>query len=75
MEDITVVGLTMRDIRNAPILLRLGAPMRGPTELSIGTLKRVPAYTRALDVAELQVQIDEIRQNLAQLHEKQLEET
>ncbi len=41
MEDITVVGITMRDIRNAPIFLRLGARMRGPSELSIGTLKRV----------------------------------
>jgi polygalacturonase len=40
MEDIAVVGLTMRDIRNAPIFLRLGARMRGPSELSIGTLKR-----------------------------------
>src|SRR5262245_57468284 len=41
MEDITVVGVTMRDIRNAPIFLRLGARMRGPRELSIGSLKRV----------------------------------
>jgi polygalacturonase len=41
MEDITVVGVTMRDIRNAPIFLRLGARMRGPAERSIGTLKRV----------------------------------
>src|SRR5215831_6796959 len=41
MEDISVVGVTMRDIRNAPIFLRLGARMRGPSEFSIGTLKRV----------------------------------
>jgi polygalacturonase len=41
MEDITVVGVTMRDIRNAPIFLRLGARMRGPAEIPIGTLKRV----------------------------------
>jgi hypothetical protein len=41
MEDITVVGVTMRDIRNAPIFLRLGARMRGPVEIPIGTLKRV----------------------------------
>jgi len=31
----------MRDIRNAPIFLRLGARMRGPAEIPIGTLKRV----------------------------------
>jgi polygalacturonase len=41
MEDITVVGVTMRDIRNAPIFLRLGARMRGPREIAIGRLKRV----------------------------------
>src|SRR6266496_2075897 len=41
MEDITVTGLTMRDIRNAPIFLRLGARMRGPREIPIGRLKRV----------------------------------
>jgi polygalacturonase len=41
IEDITVVGLTMRDIRNAPIFLRLGARMTGPADRSIGTLKRV----------------------------------
>jgi polygalacturonase len=41
MEDITVVGVTMRDIRNAPIFLRLGARMRGPAGVPVGTLKRV----------------------------------
>jgi polygalacturonase len=41
MEDITVVGVSMRDIRNAPIFLRLGARMRGPTATPIGRLKRI----------------------------------
>jgi len=41
IEDITVVGVTMRDIRNAPIFLALGARMRGPSGIPIGTLKRV----------------------------------
>jgi polygalacturonase len=41
VEDITVVGLTMRDIRNSPIFLRLGARMRAPREIPIGALKRV----------------------------------
>jgi hypothetical protein len=31
----------MRDIRNAPIFLRLGARMRAPREIPIGALKRV----------------------------------
>jgi polygalacturonase len=41
MEDITVVGVTMRDIRNAPIFLRLGARMRGPSDTPVGRLKRI----------------------------------
>jgi polygalacturonase len=41
LEDISVTGLTMRDIRNAPLFLRLGARMRGPKEIPIGRLKRV----------------------------------
>jgi polygalacturonase len=41
MEDITVVGVTMRDIRNAPIFLRLGARMRGPSQIPIGRVKRI----------------------------------
>jgi polygalacturonase len=51
MEDVTVVGVTMRDIRNSPIFLRLGARMRGPGDIPIGGLKRVlisnvTCYTR-----------------------------
>jgi polygalacturonase len=41
VEDITISGITMRDIRNAPFFLRLGARMRGPREVPVGTLKRV----------------------------------
>ncbi len=40
-EDITFVGITMRDIRNSPLFLRLGTRMRGPKEMSVGSLKRV----------------------------------
>jgi len=40
-EDITFVGITMRDIRNSPLFLRLGTRMRGPKEISAGSLKRV----------------------------------
>jgi len=41
LEDITVTGLTMRDIRNAPLYLRLGGRMRGPPGVPIGRLARV----------------------------------
>src|SRR3954452_6679579 len=41
LEDITFTGVTMRDIRNAPFFLRLGARMRGPTGVPVGTLRRV----------------------------------
>jgi polygalacturonase len=41
IEDITVTGITMRDIRNAPLFLRLGARLRGPAGVPVGALKRV----------------------------------
>jgi polygalacturonase len=41
LEDITFTGVTMRDIRNSPIFLRLGTRMRGPKGVPVGTLKRV----------------------------------
>lgn len=40
-EDITISGLVMRDIRNAPFLLRLGARMRGPPGRPVGYLRRI----------------------------------
>jgi polygalacturonase len=41
LEDITFTGITMRDCTNTPLFLRLGARMRAPAEVPIGTLKRV----------------------------------
>jgi polygalacturonase len=41
MEDITVSNLTMRDIVNAPIFIRLGARLRGPEGTKVGTAKRI----------------------------------
>ena len=40
-EDIAISGLVMRDIRNAPFFLRLGARMRGPPGRPAGQLRRV----------------------------------
>lgn len=41
LEDVTITNLTMRDVINAPIFLRLGARMRGPEGTPIGSLRRV----------------------------------
>nr|WP_321986061.1 glycoside hydrolase family 28 protein [uncultured Lichenicoccus sp.] len=41
-EDVTFTGNTMRDIRNAPPLyLRIGARMRGPAGVPVGTMRRI----------------------------------
>ena len=41
VEDITFTGITMRDIRSAPLFLRLGTRMRGPREAKPGVMRRV----------------------------------
>jgi hypothetical protein len=41
MEDIAVSNITMRDIVNAPIFIRLGARLRGPDGTRIGTARRM----------------------------------
>jgi polygalacturonase len=41
LEDITISNITMRDVGNSPIFLRLGARMRAPVGAQVGTLKRV----------------------------------
>jgi hypothetical protein len=41
LEDVTIDNITMRDIVNAPIFIRLGARMRGPEGVPVGALRRV----------------------------------
>ena len=41
LEDIAITNITMRDIVNAPIFIRLGARMRGPDSISIGACRRI----------------------------------
>lgn len=41
IEDIAISNITMRDIRSAPIFLRLGRRMRGPDGAPVGVLRRV----------------------------------
>lgn len=41
LEDIVVSNITMRDILNAPIFLRLGARMRSPEGTPVGVMRRI----------------------------------
>jgi polygalacturonase len=41
LEDITISNLSMSDIVNAPIFIRLGGRMRGPEDVPVGKLRRV----------------------------------
>jgi len=41
MEDIAVSNITMRDIVNPPIFIRLGARLRGPDGTKVGTARRI----------------------------------
>jgi polygalacturonase len=41
LEDVTITNITMRDVVNSPIFLRLGRRMRGPAGTAVGSLRRV----------------------------------
>jgi polygalacturonase len=41
LEDVTISNITMRDVSNCPIFLRLGSRMRGPSGPPVGALRRV----------------------------------
>jgi len=41
VEDITFTGITMRDIRSAPLFLRLGTRMRGPKDAKPGFMRNI----------------------------------
>jgi polygalacturonase len=41
LEDVSISNVTMRDIQNAPIFLRLGSRLRAPEGTSTGALRRV----------------------------------
>ncbi|WP_317172852.1 glycoside hydrolase family 28 protein [Hymenobacter sp. HDW8] len=41
LEDVTISNITMRDIINAPIFLRLGGRLRAPAGTEIGKLRRI----------------------------------
>jgi len=41
IEDVAISNITMRDVSNAPIFIRLGSRMRAPEGATIGSLRRV----------------------------------
>jgi polygalacturonase len=41
IEDVTITNITMRDVVNSPIFLRLGSRLRGPAGTPVGQLRRV----------------------------------
>jgi len=41
LEDVTISNITMRDVSNSPIFMRLGSRMRGPEGAPVGALRRV----------------------------------
>ena len=41
MEDIAISNITMRDIVNAPVFIRLGARLRGPEGTKVGAARRI----------------------------------
>lgn len=41
LEDVTISNITMREVANLPIFLRLGRRMRGPAGTPVGKLRRV----------------------------------
>jgi polygalacturonase len=41
LEDVTISNITMREVSNAPIFMRLASRMRGPAGIPVGKLRRV----------------------------------
>jgi polygalacturonase len=41
IEDVSVSNITMRDVSNAPIFIRLGSRMRAPERTPVGSVKRI----------------------------------
>lgn len=41
LEDISISNITMRDVSNSPLFLRLGGRMRGPQGVPVGKLRRI----------------------------------
>jgi polygalacturonase len=41
LEDVTISNVTMREVSNAPIFLRLASRMRGPAGTPVGKLRRI----------------------------------
>ncbi len=52
LEDVAISNITMRDVVNDPIFLRLGARMRGPKGTKVGELRRIKITNVIVDDAD-----------------------
>ena len=77
-EDITITGITMRGVNNAPMFMRLGRRLRGPQGTKPGTLKRIlisnvtsygAAWTPSLFAGLPEAPIEDIKLNDIYLHQ------
>jgi polygalacturonase len=41
IEDVTITNITMREVSNSPLFLRLGSRLRGPEHTPVGTMRRI----------------------------------
>lgn len=41
LEDVAITGITMRNVTDAPLFLRLGSRLKGPEGITTGTLRRI----------------------------------
>src|SRR5207302_6212014 len=52
IEDIAITNLTMRDIVNSPIFIRLGNRARGPEGTPVGVIRRIRISNLSVDNAD-----------------------
>lgn len=41
LEDVAITGITMRNVTDAPLFLRMGSRLKGPKGITTGTLRRI----------------------------------
>ncbi len=52
IEDVAISNITMRDVKNSPIFVRLGARLRGPAGTAVGSIRRVSFNNLVVSGAE-----------------------
>ena len=61
LEDVTISNITMREVSNAPIFLRLASRMRGPAGTPVGKLRRVSISNVTVYDADPRYPVDDRR--------------